>query len=414
VNLDHHDRSGGGWGRIAKALWVVGLFLAVGASSQTVLAQDLSELIERPGRQNRQIFIPQSRLTNGANVQIAFSDVVGPAQRATVRVQADGDDVALGGVVGPEGWILTKASQLTGKITCTLANGKAYDAAIVGVSKKFDLAMLKITESDLPVVPWEREAKAAVGQWVATPGMDRTYPTTVGVVSVLERDLPPPSGILGVQLEEAGIGLRGARIGTVYAGSAAERGGLREGDVISRINGEELQSVDQVISAVKKFQPGATIELTVRRDDQDVTITATLTALDDVPSMQPTGGRGRPSRSDFQNSLGGELSQLRTGFPTILQHDSVLRPEDCGGPLVNLDGKVVGFNIARAGRVESYAIPTGAIMPLMYDLMSGNLAPTTVVSTEGDSEHNVSAASVTPAEAPSEGPAEGANGDDEN
>ena len=45
----------------------------------------------------------------------------------------------------------------------------------------------------------------------------------------------------------------------------------------------------------------------------------------------------------------------------ILQHDSVLKPSECGGPLVDLDGKVVGINIARAGRTETYAIPSEVV-----------------------------------------------------
>ena len=69
------------------------------------------------------------------------------------------------------------------------------------------------------------------------------------------------------------------------------------------------------------------------------------------------------------------MSERRFGFPTAFQHDTVLRPADCGGPLVNLDGQVVGFNIARAGRTESYAIPSHALVPLLYELMSGNSAP---------------------------------------
>lgn len=43
--------------------------------------------------------------------------------------------------------------------------------------------------------------------------------------------------------------------------------------------------------------------------------------------------------------------------------------------MVDLDGKVIGINIARAGRTESYAAPTQAVLPLLYDLMSGKLAP---------------------------------------
>jgi S1-C subfamily serine protease len=80
-------------------------------------------------------------------------------------------------------------------------------------------------------------------------------------------------------------------------------------------------------------------------------------------------------RSDFQNRMGGAISDRRAGFPIILQHDTVLQPKDCGGPLVDLDGHIIGINIARAGRVETYAIPAEAVQPLLADLMSGKLAP---------------------------------------
>ena len=80
-------------------------------------------------------------------------------------------------------------------------------------------------------------------------------------------------------------------------------------------------------------------------------------------------------RGDLMNEMGGPLSERRNGFPMILQHDTVLRPSDCGGPLVDLDGKVIGINIARAGWSETYAAPAEAVLGLMYDLMSGKLAP---------------------------------------
>ena len=35
----------------------------------------------------------------------------------------------------------------------------------------------------------------------------------------------------------------------------------------------------------------------------------------------------------------------------------------------------MGINIARAGRVASYAIPTDAVLEILPDLMSGRLAP---------------------------------------
>ena len=63
------------------------------------------------------------------------------------------------------------------------------------------------------------------------------------------------------------------------------------------------------------------------------------------------------------------------GFPAALQHDTVLRPKDCGGPVVDLNGHVVGLNIARAGRTATYVLPTEVILPLLDDLKSGKLPP---------------------------------------
>ena len=54
--------------------------------------------------------------------------------------------------------------------------------------------------------------------------------------------------------------------------------------------------------------------------------------------------------------FGGPLSSKRVDFPNALQHDLTIRPDECGGPIVNLDGQVVGVNVARGGRVKSYAI----------------------------------------------------------
>ena len=46
-----------------------------------------------------------------------------------------------------------------------------------------------------------------------------------------------------------------------------------------------------------------------------------------------------------------------------------------GGPLVDLDGRVLGLNIARAGRVETWALPGDVIQPIMADLKAGKYSP---------------------------------------
>jgi S1-C subfamily serine protease len=87
----------------------------------------------------------------------------------------------------------------------------------------------------------------------------------------------------------------------------------------------------------------------------------------------------------MQNLMGSALSPRRSGYPTILTHDSIVKPADCGGPLVDLDGNVIGINISRAGRTESWAIPTEIIQDVLADLKSGKLAPIQEIQQQRDS-----------------------------
>ncbi len=115
-----------------------------------------------------------------------------------------------------------------------------------------------------------------------------------------------------------------------------------------------------------KRKAGDLINLQVRRGEEELALEATL-------QQRPAGD----NRGDLQNLMGSDLSPRRSGYPTILTHDSVVKPSDCGGPLVDLDGNVVGINISRAGRTESWAVPTEVIQGLLPDLKSGKLSPTT-------------------------------------
>jgi serine protease Do len=301
----------------------------------------------------------------------AFRDVVANAAKSTVRVQCDGKNVALGVVVHTDGFILTKHSDLTDKITVRFANGTQMDAQIVGVDEAHDVAMLKVAANNLTPIVWHDSSAAPVGNFVASAGVGGDA-LCVGVVSVASRKMPagkaaikpsPKSGYLGVALEDA-ENEKGARVKSVQPNSAAEKAQLKVDDIINAVNEIRIKDTEALVRTLQKFKPGETVTLKVLRDDTPMEIKAKL-------------GK-RPAdldRADFQNNMGSELSKRRDGFPTVLQHDSVVLPSDCGGPLVDLEGRVIGINIARAGRVESYAIPSEAIRPLLADLMSGKLAP---------------------------------------
>ncbi|MEM8866432.1 MAG: trypsin-like peptidase domain-containing protein [Planctomycetota bacterium] len=315
------------------------------------------------------IWVPPHRYSNGYEVRSAFNDVIADAAKATVRIRSDGKTIALGGVVGPDGWVLTKASRAKGRLTVTLADKRELDARLVGVDREYDLAVLKIAAKDLPTLTLSEEIEPLAGGWVATPGLTDA-PVAVGVVSVVPRKIPHRPGILGVQLGDMPAdGKPGALVLKVFADTGAERAGVLVNDVITRINDQPIESRLDLIREVRRHSPLDSLEIQLRRGDKQIIVTAVLTGQAKEMFSQ--------TRSQYQNSLGSQLSQRRFGFPIALQHDSVLKPNECGGPLVDIDGRVIGFNIARAGRTETYAIPTSAVLPLMYKLMSGEQAPET-------------------------------------
>jgi len=302
-------------------------------------------------------------------VLAAFREVVSGASKSTVQVYSDGQKSALGTVVDANGFILTKASEVKGKLECQLQDGRKLEAQLVGREPNMDLAMLKVEAKDLPVITWSEAEAPPVGSWLATPGLHKD-PVAVGVLSVSARKIAAPSGYMGVQPDEDE---NVARIAEVKRGSPAEKAGLLAKDVITKINGKEVKGRKQLVETIHAHQPGETIELVIQRGEAELTIKVTLTSLSQILQFD----RGF-DRAEFQNGLGGALSDRRAGFPSVIQHDTVLRPSECGGPIVDLDGKAVGINIARAGRVESYALPAATVKGVLVDLMSGKLSPNPV------------------------------------
>jgi serine protease Do len=293
-----------------------------------------------------------------------FSEVVVTAARSTVRIQCDGKDTALGVVVQEDGFILTKASDLTGKITVKTHEGIILAAQVIGRHEAHDLAMLKVDAAGFVAVVWSETKVAPVGHFVASVGTG-SVPVAVGVVSVPAREVQPNKG------NPKGAGPKGAYLGAtvfdgtkgiivteVLPGTAAERAKLKVDDFILAIGDIKVKDIDEMMATLAKYKFGDSATLKVLRGGEQLELKATF-------------GKGRAD----QNLMGSKLSNRRSGFPVILQHDSVVLPEDCGGPLVDLEGRVIGINIARAGRVESYAIPAEVIQPLLPDLMSGKLAP---------------------------------------
>lgn len=305
--------------------------------------------------------LPDSKLRDGTDVRIAYTSVVALADQATVRIRCGGKEAELGTVVDSDGWIVTKYSELRTPITVQLADERKLPAKVVGYDPQTDLAMLKIEADHLQPVPWaEGHIDPAVGQLVATasPG---NLPRAIGVVSLPCHGVPARNGLLGIQLEFPD---GSAKITSIFPNSGAAQAGLQVGDLVTHVANTPIHSSDALIEMIQRYKPGDKVALQISRGDKQLQVSATL------------GNPGRiRARTQETNTMGSSVSHRATDFPNVIQHDSALRPEDCGGPLVDLSGKALGINIARAGRIASYALPADQILPLLADLKDGKLAP---------------------------------------
>jgi len=296
---------------------------------------------------------------NGPSVRLAFSKLVAGAKKSTIRLRHGNDDVALATVVDANGLLLTKASQLKDDIAASVGD-RWFPVKTVATFDRHDLALLKIDAKGLTPANWSSKGPLGVGQWVATAGLGR-IPAAVGVVSVGRRKIAESSGILGIAIEQASDG---PRVTQVFPGSGAEKAGLKTGDVIRQVDGRRVPTRQRLVMTVRKYHPGSVVTVLLSRGAKNLEVTATLGHVQDLA----LGGRAHP----HDDAATGKLSRRRNGFPTVFQHDSLLKPTDCGGPLVDLSGKVVGVNIARAGRTSSFAIPASVVQEVIKDWQKKN------------------------------------------
>ena len=109
----------------------------------------------------------QARFAPDAEIRDAFNDVVREARASVVQLVVDGEERVLGTLIDDEGYILSKASELSGeKIKAVLSTGRGFDAKLVGIDRKNDLAMLKIEGERLPAVSLAFD-KPGLGRMVA-------------------------------------------------------------------------------------------------------------------------------------------------------------------------------------------------------------------------------------------------------
>jgi serine protease Do len=79
----------------------------------------------------------------------------------------------------------------------------------------------------------------------------------------------------------------GVLVRSVTRGSAAEKAGLKAGDVITRVDGKPVKNPREITSEIRSKRDQKTFPLTVTREKRETTLTVT------VEDQSDSGGRGR-------------------------------------------------------------------------------------------------------------------------
>ncbi len=298
------------------------------------------------------------RRDNGQMVRLVrpLSDEVG---KSVAQVLIAGRPVSLATAVSEDGYLLTKRSELSGDpIRVRLADGRMFPARVAAVRRGNDLALLRI-DGDVKLDPASFDTPApGVASFLVSVGR-AGRPIGIGVVGGPERKIAN-QGKLGIMFEQTNSR---ALVQGVWPESGADVAGVEPGDLIIAVNGHKEESTKGVMTILRGKYSGESVRLTIRRSNEsrETDIIEIDAGIREFAMMQ---------ESENDSKVNGPRNQRLTGFDRVIQHDTVLDPYECGGPILDSAGNIVGLNIARAGRVVSYALPSDLVAAAVKSMLS--------------------------------------------
>ena len=299
--------------------------------------------------------------TAGSAVLAAFEPQRQALQKSSAVILDGRKEIVYGVVVSPEGHILTKASEISGAKSLGVIVDKVNfrDVRTLAVDAAWDVALIKVPATGLLPVTYAVTSEIPQGTWVVANGAStRTARRLLaGIISAKTREIPAAGGAaLGVTLNAKGKRLV---VEEVNEKSGAKEAGLQKGDVILTIEGKKVSDVKEIGEILQDRKAGHLVKVTLRRVEKEITVDVRLAARGEMFTDQ----------MDRNDQMSGDFSPRRSGFPRAMQHDILGSRKVVGGPLMDMEGRCVGMNIARANRAESLAIPVEELKELAERLM---------------------------------------------
>ena len=287
-------------------------------------------------------------------VAAATTGAIGTVQPSVVEVRCEGRCIAVGAYVG-DGFIVTKASELGRSVTVVLRNNVETLARVAASDPARDLVLLQLVFPDvargLVAINWADVNDLPVGTNLAAVTPPAFTPPT-GIVSVSTRPVPPIEGCLPISVKDSNGGVEITDTFDFDFWLPRPPSPLRRGDVITHIVGVPTANRDEF----NKLYYARTLgrHPCVKGEPVPVTRVRQGTTEEIMVHLH--------SRcAVWPEQLIHPYSYRYSGFPAAIASDLGGRPEHCGAPVVDADGRVIGLLIARAPFMESLILPSREI-----------------------------------------------------
>ena len=150
-------------------------------------------------------------------------------------------------------------------------------------------------------------AKPVVAQLIQKGSVSRGY---MGVtIQPVSEDLAQPFG-----LKQA----KGALINDVIKGGPADRAGIRQGDIITALNGKEVKDPSHLQRLVAETGIGTAVKISVFRDGKPLELSLTLASADSAPKRGQREERGGSRQEGGADLLGLIVENAEDGEGVVV------------------------------------------------------------------------------------------------
>ncbi|WEK17521.1 MAG: trypsin-like peptidase domain-containing protein [Candidatus Pedobacter colombiensis] len=294
--------------------------------------ENLTTTFSRPGAQFEGKDLRVKSMLKGEEQQI-FSTVILPEGKVF-------KDLA------KEGSILLSKSSMVGEQIMVAQGTEWVKATVIARDKESDLVLLRIAKRlkngiKLTSADTSGSAFSDLGRFLISPLNGQDNRVSVLGSGYFKQPIKFSSGYFGASANFKNEQIILTRINP---DSPAEIAKLQLGDQITGINGIPINKPEQYGAELMKYAPGDTITIQGIREGNSYNLNVALTKMPVRFTVHPA------------DQFDGGKSFRLDGFEQVFAHDAILKPEECGGPVFDLDGKFYGINIARFSRTSCLVI----------------------------------------------------------